>query len=179
MIAQTDPEPGSRTHALLSELYGLAKGRVEEKFNAHLITAWDPFVPDPATDRTVSLADLARQLDRPVAVTGPLVRHVWHCAVRAAPDDPRLTDVQWAGIAVDIVGTAGIAPSGDDQACRWIALRHAADHIHIVATLTRQDGRKPNLRGNWFAMRAACCRAETRYGLRRTTPPSTGDVRPH
>jgi len=51
---------------------------------------WDPFELDPATDPTTSLTDLARHLDRPVAITGPLTRHVWHCAVRAVPDDPGL-----------------------------------------------------------------------------------------
>jgi len=104
-------------------------------------------------------------------------------ALRGArrPRRPRLTDVQRAAIPVDIIDTEGIAPYGDDQACRWIAIRHAADHIHLVATLTRQDGRKPNLRNNWFAMRPACCRAEVRYGHYRRTAalPPVDNARRH
>ncbi len=68
---------------------------------------------------------------------------VWHCPVRAAPEDPILTDDQWADIAHRIVAAAGIAPDGDPEACRWVAVRHADDHIHIAATLVRQDGRRP------------------------------------
>lgn len=41
--------------------------------------------------------------------------------------------------------TAGIAPDGDPLACRWIAVRHADDHIHIVATTVREDGRRPKI----------------------------------
>ncbi|MFJ3754468.1 hypothetical protein [Streptomyces rubiginosohelvolus] len=39
-----------------------------------------------------------------------------------------------------MVAAAGIVPHGDTQACRWVAARHADDHIHLVATLARQDG---------------------------------------
>jgi hypothetical protein len=33
-----------------------------------------------------------------------------------------------------------LAPAGDEEAVRWVAVRHADDHIHIVATLARADG---------------------------------------
>lgn len=34
----------------------------------------------------------------------------------------------------------GLAPSRqDDEAIRWITLRHAADYIHIVGMLARQS----------------------------------------
>ncbi|GLX06767.1 hypothetical protein Misp03_36940 [Microbispora sp. NBRC 16548] len=51
---------------------------------------------------------------------------------------------------------------------RWITIRRAADRIHIVATLTRRDGRRANLRGTWFALGAACCRPRlgTGYAVR-------------
>jgi len=29
----------------------------------------------------------------------------------------------------------GLAPFGDALGVRWVAVRHAADHIHLVATL--------------------------------------------
>ncbi|WP_433347275.1 hypothetical protein ACQP25_29610 [Microtetraspora malaysiensis] len=37
----------------------------------------------------------------------------------------------------------GLARDGDDDGVRWVAVRHADDHIHIVATLARQDRTKP------------------------------------
>ena len=68
-------------------------------------------------------------------------RPVWHCAVRAAPQDRMLSDDEWAQIAGDIMHRTGVAPYGqEDDAVRWVAVRHGDDHIHIVAMLARQDG---------------------------------------
>ena len=40
----------------------------------------------------------------------------------------------------------GLAPYGEeDDAVRWVAIRHGDDHIHLVAMLARQDGRRPAL----------------------------------
>jgi hypothetical protein len=65
----------------------------------------------------------------------------------------------------------GFAPRGqDDDAVRWIAVRHGAHHIHIVAMLARQDGGKPRLSNERYRVREACRAAEERYGLRRTAP---------
>ena len=65
----------------------------------------------------------------------------------------------------------GLAPYGqDDDAVRWIAVRHGADHIHIVAMLARQDGGRPRLSNERYRVREACRAAEERYGLRRTAP---------
>ncbi|SDB93163.1 hypothetical protein F610DRAFT_00523 [Streptomyces sp. LaPpAH-199] len=70
-------------------------------------------------------------------------QHVWHCPVRTAPGDRYLTDTEWAEVARRVVHATGIAPDGDERACRWIAVRHADDHIHIMATTVRADGRRP------------------------------------
>ncbi|MFE5675497.1 hypothetical protein ACFQ7B_05070 [Streptomyces erythrochromogenes] len=60
---------------------------------------------------------------------------------------------------------AGIAEHGDEHACRWVAVRHADDHIHIAATLARQDGRHPRVRGDIPSMHAAARVFEARWGL--------------
>ncbi|WP_374106459.1 relaxase/mobilization nuclease domain-containing protein [Streptomyces sp. TRM70350] len=73
--------------------------------------------------------------------------HVWHCSLRAAPEDRIFTDAEWEQIARRIVHATGIAPTGDPDGCRWIAVRHADDHIHIVATKMRGDLRPPR---NWI-----------------------------
>ena len=63
-----------------------------------------------------------------------------------------------------------LAPEGDDLGVRWVAVRHAADHIHIVATLARQDGTRPKVWNDFYRVREACQEAERRFGLRRTAP---------
>ncbi|RVX39149.1 hypothetical protein EDD27_1496 [Nonomuraea polychroma] len=82
-----------------------------------------------------------------------------------ADRDRPLIDTTWARIATRLIDAAGIAPLGDVEACRWIALRHARDHIHLVATLARQDGRIPEMHGNWYRMRETCDRIEAELAL--------------
>ena len=65
----------------------------------------------------------------------------------------------------------GLSPYGqEDEAVRWVAVRHGDDHIHLVAMLARQDGGKPSLSWERYKVRAACLAAEQRYGLRSTAP---------
>ena len=81
--------------------------------------------------------------------------YVWHCSARVAATDRVLSDGEWAGITRELLDGAGIAVSGDVGGPRWVAIRHAEDHIHIAAVLVRQDsGRRfwphhdyPKLRG--------------------------------
>jgi hypothetical protein len=78
-----------------------------------------------------------------------------------------LSDDEWAQIAGDIMNRTGLAPRGqDDDAVRWVAVRHGADHIHIVATLARQDGGKPRLSNERYRVREACRAAENLHAVR-------------
>ncbi len=115
---------------------------------------------------------LFTQLDQPVTMLGSRAPKttVWHCPVRAAPEDPVLSDAQWAETARRIVAAAGIAPVGDAEACRWVAVRHADDHIHIAATLVRQDGRRPRRDRDIRAVQREARKIEIDYGLRRLKP---------
>lgn len=61
----------------------------------------------------------------------------------------------------------GIASDGDEKACRWIAVRHADDHIHIMATTVRADGRRPRTHQDGRRAQAECRRIEAEFGLRR------------
>jgi hypothetical protein len=111
---------------------------------------------------------LARPL---VALAGPgYGKPVWHCAVRAAPDDRMLSDAEWAQVAVGIMDRAGLAPAGDELGVRWVAVRHGGDHVHLVATLARQDGTRPRVWNDFYRVREACQDAEARFGLRSTAP---------
>ncbi|MFE4610896.1 relaxase/mobilization nuclease domain-containing protein [Streptomyces niveus] len=162
---------GSRTVGLIFYLY--EPGRCEEHTDPHLVAAWDAFAPDPGHHPDATYADLARLLDQPVDALVPSRRpdqHVWHLSVRAAPEDPLLTDEQWANIARRMVAATGIAPTADDTACRWAAVRHADDHIHIVATLVREDGRRPRLNNDAARAQAEARLLEAEYGLRQLNP---------
>ncbi|GHG27515.1 relaxase/mobilization nuclease domain-containing protein [Streptomyces zaomyceticus] len=160
---------GSRTHGLLVYLYG--PGRREEHTDAHLVGSWDGFAPDPGRDPDphVTLARLTAALDLRVKQAGDRApaKHVWHCSVRTAPGDRRLSDEEWNAIAQRIVHATGIASEGDPDCCRWIAVRHAEDHIHIVATLVRGDLRNPRLNYDFNKAQAVCRRIEEEMGLRR------------
>ena len=165
-------KPGSNTVGAIGYLYRTGRGH-EAHTDPHLVASLDGLAPDPARDPQATFRQLAAYLDLPVQAVDPAerpVQHVWHCSVRAAPEDPILTDVQWADIARRIVDATGIAPGGDDGACRWIAVRHADDHIHILATKVRQDGTKPRDSFSYKRAQAETRRIEADYGLRRVTP---------
>ena len=164
---------GAQAAGLIRYLYG--PGRHEEHTDPHLVAGWrDPADLEPLirADGRQDFRRLHALLDQPLAALG---RHgfgkpVWHCVARAAPDDPVLSDAQWARTAEEIMHRTGLARSGDDEAVRWIAVRHAPDHVHIVATLARQDGTKPRIWNDFYRVREACQAAERRYGLRATAP---------
>jgi hypothetical protein len=169
----SDPR-GERVAGLIYYLFG--PGRREEHTDPHLIAGWrhpaelePPLRPDGRRD----FRRLNGLLQQPHAALGPrgFQRPVWHCAVRAAPEDKMLSDDEWAQIAGDIMHRTGLAPYGqEDDAVRWVTVRHGDDHIHIVAMLARQDGGKPRLSNERYRVREACRAAEERYGLRRTAP---------
>ncbi|QCX79889.1 hypothetical protein C9F11_31510 [Streptomyces sp. YIM 121038] len=161
---------GSSTLCLLRYLYG--KGTREEHVDPHLVASFDHMAPDPGRDRKATRKDLARLLDQPLHLLDTDQRpaqHVWHCSVRAAPDDPIMTDEQWADIARRIVAATGIDP-GDGAGCRWAAVRHADDHIHIIATLVREDSRRPDHHRSGKRAQAEARLIEADLGLRRVTP---------
>jgi hypothetical protein len=174
VIAKISDPRGTRVGGLIWYLFG--PGRREEHTDPHLVAGWrhpaelePPLRPDGRRD----FRRLCGLLQQPHAVLGPrgFDRPVWHCAVRAAPEDRMLSDDEWAQIAGDVMHRTGLSPCGqEDDGGRWVAVRHGADHIHIVAMLARQDGGKPRLSNERYRVREACRAAEERYGLRGTAP---------
>ncbi len=170
-----DVSTGDRTRGLLSYLFG--PGRRNEHTDPHIVAAFAmPGITDPGRvlldEHQAMLTELAEYLDQPVRLreqrTGKKVpQHVWHCPVRTAPGDRYLTDTEWAEVARRIVHATGIAPAGDDAGCRWIAVRHAEDHIHIMATSVREDGRRPRNKRDGQRAQAECRKIEAELGLRR------------
>ncbi|MGW3185030.1 relaxase/mobilization nuclease domain-containing protein [Kitasatospora sp. NPDC001119] len=158
------------TYGLIRYLYG--PGRRDEHTDQHLVASWNDFAPDPGRNPHHTIAQLAAQLDQPVKAIADRAPAdtIWHCSVRADPGDRHLDDNDWANIARRIVHATGIAPEGDTTACRWVAVRHADDHIHIAATLVRQDGRLANLSFDRRKAQAEARLIEKEYGLRRLNP---------
>jgi MobA/VirD2-like, nuclease domain len=174
MIAKISDPRGERPAGLVYYLFG--PGRREEHTDPHLIAGWRhpaELEPPLRSDGRRDFRRLCGLLQQPHAALGPrgFDRPVWHCAVRAAPEDRHLSDAEWGQIAGDIMHRTGLSPSGqEDDAVRWVAVRHGDDHIHIVAMLARQDGGKPRMSNERYRVREACRAAEERYGLRRTAP---------
>ena len=173
MIGKVGPR-GTRVSGLIYYLFG--PGRNEEHTDPHLVAGWrhpaelEPPLRDDGHRDFRHLTGLLQQPQEALGDRG-VAQPVWHCSVRAAPGDRMLSDDEWAQVACDIMHRTGLAPYGqDDDAVRWIAVRHAADHIHLVAMLARQDGTRPRLWNDYFRVGEACRAAEDRFGLRRTAP---------
>ncbi|MFI8514015.1 relaxase/mobilization nuclease domain-containing protein [Streptomyces sp. NPDC085460] len=160
-------EQGRNTARLLAYLYG--PGRREEHTDPHLVASFNGLAPDPGRDPEATLRDLAQLLDEPLLLLPDGTRpatHVWHASVRAARGDRTLTDDEWADIARRVITATGIDP-GDGAGCRWAAVRHADDHIHLVATLVREDGRRPDHHRSGKRAQTECRQIEVDYGLHR------------
>jgi hypothetical protein len=164
---------GTNARRLLYYLYG--PGKANEHTDPHLVAGFsDPaeLEPEHRSGGSRDFRRLAGLLAQPLAaLAGPgYARSVWHCAVRAAPEDRLLSDVEWAQVAAAVMDHTGLASAGDELGVRWVAVRHAVDHIHLVATLARQDGIRPRVWNDFYQVRAACQEAEARLGLRSTGP---------
>ncbi|MGW7423573.1 relaxase/mobilization nuclease domain-containing protein [Streptomyces sp. NPDC054813] len=159
---------GQRTLGLLYYLYG--PGKFEEHIDPHLVASWDNNAPDPGRDESATLKQLQQLLDQPLENIEESERprkHVWHLSVRNAAEDRILTDEEWGDIARRMVAAAGIDDPEQGAGCRWAAVRHADDHIHIVATLVREDGYKPDLDHDAARVQAQARALEEEMGLRR------------
>ena len=164
---------GQNAARLLYYLYG--PGRANEHTDPHLVAGFgDPgeLEPERRPDGSRDFRRLAGLLAQPLALlTGPSYdKPVWHCSIRAAPEDRMLSDAEWARVAAGVMARTRFAPEGDEFGVRWVAVRHAPDHIHIVATLARQDGIRPETWNDFYRVRDACREAERWFGLRSTAP---------
>ncbi|WP_407836157.1 mobilization protein [Streptomyces sp. DSM 116496] len=162
---------GQRTIGLLYYLYG--PGKAEEHVDPHLVASWDHGAPDPGRDPEVTYKQLQQLLDQPLALLAEdeqPAKHVWHLSVRNGPTDRTLSDEEWGDVARRMVAAAGIDDPDQGSGCRWVAVRHADDHIHILATLVREDGNRPELDFDAVRVQAEARRLEEELWLRRLNP---------
>ena len=173
MIGKVCPR-GQDVAGLIRYLYG--PGRREEHTDPHIIAGYRPpsdLEPPLRASGSRDFRRLAGLLRLPHDVLGKwgYAKPVWHCSMRAAPEDRLLSDAEWADVARDVMHRTGLCPRGEeDDAVRWIAIRHGPDHIHLVAMLARQDRTRPRVVNERYRVRDACIAAEQQYGLRSTAP---------
>jgi len=163
---------GTDTRRLLGYLFtegvvcerGLESAHVDARVIAGYKSA-GTLEPERRPDGRADVSRLAALLDAPVRAggVGKEVKAT-HLAISAAPTDRLLTDAEWADIAELYVERLGLAKRGDDKAVRWVAVRHADNHVHVVATLVRQDGRRVFPHLDFYRAREASLEVERRYG---------------
>jgi hypothetical protein len=88
-----------------------------------------------------------------------VVRPVWQCSLRTAPEDRRLSDAEWADAAQVFAERLGF-----DQH-PWVAVRHADDHIHLALSRAAHDGRVWLGRHDYRTTQDARRALETELGL--------------
>jgi len=198
VIGQVLPRGGS-VRGLLYYLFteGLAgeKGLESAHSDPRVVASWDgrpeAVQPPVCAEGKRDFTNLASRLNEPVAALGftkqelRTIKPVYHLAISAAKDpdtgamvDRYLSDADWADIAAEYMDRIGLAPRGDDAGVRWVAVRHADDHVHVVATLARQDGRRPRLSNDHYRSREASRFVEDKYGLVVTSASSRTGVPP-
>ncbi|MFE9926201.1 relaxase/mobilization nuclease domain-containing protein [Streptomyces sp. NPDC005774] len=164
---------GKDTAGLIRYLFDTKKAK--DHTDPHLVASWDGFAPDPGrTDdftatKKLLVADLDLRVKQARRLGRAPERHVWHCSLRAATTDRHLSDEEWADIARRVVAATGIAPQDDPDGCRWVAVRHAPDHIHIAATKVRGDLRTARHWNDYLTADRELATIEKEYGLFQVT----------
>jgi hypothetical protein len=179
---------GRNVSRLLYYLFG--PGKSDEHTDPHLVAGWrDPIVnlePPVLPSGRRDLTRLSGLLNVPLAAAGREGQPgtVWHCVLSAAPGDRLLSDEEWNAIADEFMHQMGLARRDDPSGVRWVAVRHGLsaggiDHVHIAATLARQDGGLPSVHNDFFRARIACQQIERHFGLTLTAPADhTAAIRP-
>jgi len=174
---------GSRVAGLVRYLYATGpaqqegRGRRNPHADPRVIGGFDePGVLEPVVGEggRRDFRRLVALLEQPLAAAGVGAdkKPVYHLIIAAKKDpetgvlvDRYLTDSAWRDIAETYLNRLGLAPKGDDLGVRWVAVRHADDHVHVVATLARQDGRRVFPRNDFWRAGEASREVEAKYGL--------------
>lgn len=123
-------------------------------------------------DRTWTSAEWAQHLDDPRRLHpfpatyrgDPLV--IFHASVRLHPKDRELTPAEWSEVGYRLARVAGIAPPGDPNPGRWIAVRDQSHRLDLLASLIREDGKRAAPpRQVHHVLAAECRRIEADLGL--------------
>ncbi len=183
---------GGQVGGLVRYLYG--PGRANEHLNPRIVAGWrapERLEPPVTGSGGRDVRRLVRLLSEPAEAAGLNAkdRPVYHLVVASAKADAgrglgadrALSDEVWAQISTDLMDRTGLAPrtSGPKasdgmparEGVRWVAVRHdlpGAEHVHIVATLATESGRRVSPRNDFYRVGEGCRAAEPAYGLRTT-----------
>jgi hypothetical protein len=163
---------GDRMAGLMIYLAG--PGRANEHEEPHLVAgdsalmAWHD---DNELNRDAAL-DIANALDRAKQFFDTEVDggHVFHCSLSLSAEEGQLSDERWGAIANDFMKEMDFTEDGGKAPARWVAVRHGLskngnDHIHIVASMVRDDGTKWNSWKSKYKSQQAARTLEMKYGL--------------
>ncbi|UYY83670.1 relaxase/mobilization nuclease domain-containing protein (plasmid) [Arthrobacter sp. YA7-1] len=168
---------GDRMAGLLVYLAG--PGRSNEHTDPHLVTGSAPIMAwhnDDQLNRDAALS-IAHQLDQAKDVLGVDVRggHVWHCSLSLRAEEGDLTDQRWAEIANEFMEEMGFTEASGKAPVSWVAIRHGHskagnDHIHIAASMVREDGTKWSSHLDYKRAQDAARALEKKHGLEELSP---------
>jgi hypothetical protein len=105
---------------------------------------------------------------------------VWHCSLSLAPGEGPIGDERWREIATQFADAMGLTEACGKAPVRWVAVHHGPskgglDHVHIAASMVREDGTR--WEGRHYSKRnaqAACRDLEVAHGLVRVEGPGRG-----
>jgi len=108
-----------------------------------------------------------------VKVVGYREQNVWHCSLSLSAEEGAVDEDRWDAIARDFMDRMGFTEEGSGKApARWVAIHHGTssagnDHVHIAASMVREDGTRWDGRfGDWRRAQEACRELEIKHGLR-------------
>lgn len=173
MIAKNPRSNGSNRGSDVAGLirYQYGPGRSNEHTDQHLVAVWGD---ERVADWEGKQDELISAMRQPLTAAGIREeKRVYHLILSVdRKRDRSLTDAEWADVAREHMDRVGLAPRDDSLgSVRWVAIRHADDHVHVVATLARQNGKQAWLpTGDHYLLRDASMDMEVKYDLVRTPP---------
>lgn len=165
---------GARMSGLMMYLAG--PGRSNEHTNQRVITGSETLIPyaEQASLGKGTVMQISRELDADMRRTETVMPkgHVFHASISLSADDKTLTDEQWASVAHDFMKAMEFTESGGRSPVAWIAINHGVNlkgnpHIHIAASMVREDGTKWNQHESGKRAVKICRELEEKYDLQR------------
>lgn len=98
-------------------------------------------------------------------------QNVWHCSLSLRSDERTVSDDEWSAITQDFMNDMGFTEASGKVPARWVAIHHGVskdgnDHVHIAASMVREDGTRWDGRWRDFQRAQDSCRdLERKYGL--------------
>jgi len=101
----------------------------------------------------------AREFEQAHRMNYAVAKQVWHCSLRAAASDRRLSDAEWARAGQLLAAHLGY---GEHP---WVMVRHAEDHVHIAVSRVNHLGAVWKGSHDWHKVRPVMREIERVFGL--------------